>query len=218
MRHLLIYGLVSVTALVCWLLAGRRLVTLVDGVSRARVYDVGLEGVIYDDGILELGGKHLDLRNPAFVRLAEVSLDAGGRAGLESGGQRFPMGPGRPLPHIGRMPRFECTKDAGDEIRFTVEHSRMAWPTFFELNFMTGHAPMWKRNVYLRLRWTKRNRTKLELLWKTEQSYYSQDGWSPPHIEAVLDGLIYIRIVEPELVAVNSEAANAEQNGRAAHD
>ena len=196
LRNILIYGLIFVVALVTWLLAGRRLVTLLDAVSLSVSDRAGVERLIYDDGILEIAGRRMDLMNPAFVRLAEVSLGSDGRVTLESGGRQFPMGLGQPLPHIGRMPKFDCTKDAGDEIRFTIEQSRMAWPTFFEMNFMTGHAPWWKRNVYPRLRWTKPGGARLHVLWKTEQSYYSQDGWSPPRIETVIDGVVSVEIVE----------------------
>jgi len=67
-------------------------------------------------------------------------------------------------------------------------------PRLSKMNFMTGYAPSRKRNVYLRLRWTKRSGAKLEMVWKTEQGYYQRDGWVPHRIESVTDGLIHVNI------------------------
>jgi len=194
LRYLLICGLLFAIALVTWLLAGKRLVSVLDRLTLVGVDHPDMKRVISEGGDLELGGKHLDLMDPAFARVAEISLSSSGRVVLESGGRRFPLGPGHSIPHIGGVPKFEFTQDPGDEVLFTVEQSRLAWPTPFETNFMTGYSPSRKRNVYLRLRWIKPSGAKLELLWKTEQSYYQRDGWLPPRIERVTDGLIHINI------------------------
>jgi len=52
-----------------------------------------------------------------------------------------------------------------------------SWPTPFDLNFMTGHSPSWKRHLYYRLTWKKQNNTKLDMLWRYEPYFYSADGW-----------------------------------------
>jgi len=196
LRYALICGLLSVVALVSWLLSGRRLVSLLDRVTLVLVDRRSLEGLIYESGTLKLGGRQVDLMNPAFARVAEVSLRPSGRVILESGGRQFPLGPGHSVPYIGGLPKFEFSKDTGDEVLFTVEQSRLAWPTPFETNFMTGYAASRKRNVYLRLRWTKLSGAKLDMLWKTEQGYYRRDGWLPPRIASVTDGLIHVNILQ----------------------
>jgi hypothetical protein len=94
------------------------------------------------------------------------------------------------------VPKLEFTKDTGDEVMLTVEQSRIAWPTPFAMNFMTGYSASRKRNVYLRLLWTKLSGSKLDMLWKTEQGYYSRDGWLPPQVESVTDGLIQVYIMD----------------------
>ena len=48
----------------------------------------------------------------------------------------------------------------------------------FDFNFMTGHAPSWKRHRYHQLVWTKRSGAKLEMLWRYEQYFYPTDGWA----------------------------------------
>jgi hypothetical protein len=197
LRYVVICGLLSGVALASCLLAGRRLVTLLDRVSLVVVERRGVDGLIYKGGTLELAGKRLDLMNAAFARPADLSLDSSGRVFLESGGRQFLLGPGRPAASTRGAPTIEVTKDTGDEVLFTVEQSRVAWPTPFEMNFMTGYSASRKRNVYFRLRWTKPGGSKLCRLWKTEQGYYRRDGWLPPQIESVMDGLVEVKIQEP---------------------
>jgi hypothetical protein len=175
-----------------WLLAGWWLVSCLDRITLLLVDRRGIDRLVFDGGTLELDGKRLDLMNPAFARQAELSMDTAGRVVLSSGGRQFPLGPGRPSLPVGRAPRFEFTQDPGDEVILTIERSRVAWPTAFEMNFMTGYAPSRKRSVYVRLRWTKPSGARLELLWKTEQAYYRRDGWLPPREEAITDGLIHV--------------------------
>jgi len=58
-----------------------------------------------------------------------------------------------------------------------MRRSAISWPTPFDLNFMTGHSPSWKRHLYYRLTWKKQNNTKLDMLWRYEPYFYSADGW-----------------------------------------
>jgi hypothetical protein len=192
----LICALLCGVGLVSWILAGRTIVTLLDRVTLARIEFPSLEHTVYDLGNLQLAGKHLDLMNPAYATVAHVSLSSSGRAVLESGGRRFTFGLGHSLPSIGGVPKFEFDKDPGDEATLIFEQSRLAWPTPFETNFITGYVPSRKRNVYFRLRWTKLSGAKLTMEWKTEQNYYRRDGWMPPVIQAVAGGLIRVDIQE----------------------
>lgn len=186
--------------LVCWLLLGRRLVTLLDGVTLVQVERIGVERLMYDGSILDVGGRRLDMTGPAFEKLAQVSLNASSRVVLESLGRQFPLGPGQSTPYPNGTSALQFTKDPGDDVRLTMEQSRLAWPTPFEMNFMTGYSASRKRNVYFRLLWTKVSGAKLQMVWKTEQGYYSRDGWLPPRIESVMDGLIHVSIREANRV------------------
>jgi len=194
LRYVWICGALCAVALFSWLLAGRRIVTLLDGVSLAVVERLGVERMVYESGTLELGGKHLDLTDRTFARVAEIALSSTGSVVLESGGRRFALGPGHTVPHAGNVPRVEFIKGEGDEVVFTGEQSRVAWPTPFDMNFMTGYSPSRRRNVYFRLRWSKPSGAKLEMLWRTEQAYYSRDGWLPFHVESITDGLMRVSI------------------------
>ena len=79
-----------------------------------------------------------------------------------------------------------------------LQHSAIPWPNFFELNFMTGSTPKWKRNTYQRLTWEKPTGAKLEMLWRYEEYFYPGNGWT----EALMTregatGLIRVEISEP---------------------
>ncbi|HEY2447095.1 MAG TPA: hypothetical protein VGI20_15280 [Rhizomicrobium sp.] len=42
---------------------------------------------------------------------------------------------------------------------------------------MTGYVPTWKRYRYYRLVWQKGSGQSIELLWRFEEFYDSQNGW-----------------------------------------
>lgn len=194
MRRVLFGGLISGVALIGWLIAGRRVVTLLDRVTLGVVERRSVEQLIYNDGILEFGDRHVDLANASYVKLAQVTLQSTGQVVLESNGRQFRLGTGQALPYIRNLSKFTVVKDQGDDVVLTVEQSRISWLTPFDLNFMGGFTNWRRRNAYIRLRWTKNGGESLHMLWQTEQAYQSVDGWSPPRIEAIIDGLIEVRI------------------------
>ena len=48
----------------------------------------------------------------------------------------------------------------------------------FDLNFMTGQSPSWKRHIYYEIRWKKSSGANLEMLWRYEQFLYPGNGWA----------------------------------------
>jgi hypothetical protein len=67
---------------------------------------------------------------------------------------------------------------AGDDASIESRRSILNWPTPFEVNFMTGHSPSWKRHFYYRVRWKKSSGANLEMLWRYEQFFYPGNGWA----------------------------------------
>jgi hypothetical protein len=65
----------------------------------------------------------------------------------------------------------------GNELSLTKERSYLAWPNFFETNFMTGNSPKWKRYTYYRLVAGKRSGARLEMDWRFVEYFYKFDGW-----------------------------------------
>lgn len=192
---MLTFGLLFAAGLASWLLAGRWIVGLLDGVTLEVVDQREVERFRYEGGILQIEGKRLDLLDPAFAAVASVSLESNGSAAvLESGGKRFRLGTASSISSEGGALSFECAKDPGDQVQFTHHRSRLPWLTPFEMNFMTGYSPSRKRNVYFRLRWRKPGGEQLEMVWETGQSYYSRDGWLPREMESVTDSLMRVAI------------------------
>ena len=77
----------------------------------------------------------------------------------------------------------------GETARFQISRSLLSWPTPFEINFMTGASPSWKRHLYYRLIWQKRGGGTLEMVWRYEQWFY-QDWASGFMTRAGTTGLI----------------------------
>jgi len=69
------------------------------------------------------------------------------------------------------------TTPAGDDASLVTRRSIVSWPTPFDLNFMTGQSPSWKRHIYYQLRWKKSSGATLEMLWRYEQYFYPRNGW-----------------------------------------
>jgi len=109
-------------------------------------------------------------------------------------GKVFPLGPLTPGSDDSSQ-LLTATPDTGDDATLTLGHSRAYWPNPFEMNFMTGVTPSWKRHTYQRLRWTKPNGSKLEMVWRYQQFYYDRDGWANPGMtQEGQTGLIRIEI------------------------
>jgi hypothetical protein len=63
-----------------------------------------------------------------------------------------------------------------DRAAFTRAQGAIAWPNWFDLNFMTGNSPSWKRFVTYDLVWTKPSGASLTIRWRFEQYYYESEG------------------------------------------
>ena len=84
--------------------------------------------------------------------------------------------------------------EPGDLSALTIERSWLSWPVF-ELNFMTGQSPSWRRDVYSHLSWKKPSGERLDLVWRFEQGYDPGGGWeSPDGTEDGVTGLIRAEI------------------------
>jgi len=117
-----------------------------------------------------------------------------GKLAIAARGKVFPLGPLAPGSDDSSE-LLAAIPDTGDDATLMLGHSRAYWPNPFEMNFMTGVTPSWKRHTYQRLRWIKPNGSKLEMLWRYQQFYYTQDGWANPTMtQEGQTGLIKIEI------------------------
>ena len=102
-----------------------------------------------------------------------IGTTKNGQLGLADRGKVFAFGPAR-----SEAENLVTAPPAGDDAFIEIRRSTLSWPTPFEVNFMTGHSPSWKRHLYYRLLWKKPSGAKLEMLWRYEQYFYPVDGWA----------------------------------------
>ena len=198
MRKILLTLLIIVALTVLWLWRGRDLVTFSDRFKLIETNSHPIDAIAYNG---EGSGGSFQI-NDVNLSLDEARLSSGkpnvgttkdGQLALSYGGRVFPFGP---IPV--ETQQLRVTRSGEDTAALSVEHSVLAWPNFFEVNFMTGNSPKWKRYIYRKLTWTKPNGSKLEMLWRYEQFFYKNDGW----VEAFMvrpetTGLIRVEISNP---------------------
>jgi hypothetical protein len=205
MRLAVILGILAPFGLAAvWLLGGRQLVLLVDraATSPAETLPVGR----YQYGVTDLtiGDAKMELFDtneiPVDIR---YDVNAAGRLTLHTQGKAFPLGTRIGPPRTDGLPEFPFTSDDGDVVSFTRGRSLVRWPTPFEVNWMTGHSPSWRRNLYYRLHWQKKSGESLVLVWRFEEGLFREQGWTlAPRLGAT--GLIDVAIIGPADGAVES--------------
>jgi hypothetical protein len=127
----------------------------------------GTGGLLHvDDLALSLNEAELGGAQPS------VGTTADNRLALSFNGKVFPFG------NVSAPDALAAAVPADDVALVAIRHSAIPWPNFFEMNFMTGNSPKWKRHIYQKLTWTRPTGAKLEMVWRYEQYFYSQDGWT----------------------------------------
>lgn len=180
--RLLAYSLViaALVLLVAWFAAGRRLTSLVDSIVTTRTIHLPVTPIKYDGGGFKIGQEGMTFGATDNLRSnLELCPDASNRVVLGIGGKTFTLGPRTNRADPSGRPEIDFIPDPGDVLSFTSTRSTLGWPTPFEFNFMI-RSPWWKRYVYYKLVWQKRDGTRLEMRWRYQQEYYSRDGWTAP--------------------------------------
>ena len=96
---------------------------------------------------------------------------------LASSGKVFPFGPLTSASE-NTVERLATAPPPGDHALVTTRHSVLIWPTPFDINFMTGQSPSWKRHIYYEILWKKSSGANLQMLWRYEQFFYPGNGWA----------------------------------------
>jgi hypothetical protein len=142
-------------------------------------------------GILHINDLALGL-NDRNGPTPNIGTTKNGQLALADGGKVFAFGPPR-----SEAENLATTPPPGDEAVVQIRRSILGWPTPFDLNFMTGHSPSWKRHLYYRLVWKKPSGAKLEMLWRYEQYFYPGKGWASGFMTRESStGLIRVEIKE----------------------
>ena len=181
MSRVLLWGAILAIPVVVWLAAGREVTSLLDRLITVRAMSLPVGTLKYDGGGLVVGDIALAFASLDNLRSdIRLASDASNRVILSKGADSFRLGPRlNPVDPSGR-PDIELVAEPGDEVSLRSSQSALAWPTPFEIKILGGPSPWWKRYVYYRLVWKKRSGSKLEMLWRYEQQYYSASGWSDP--------------------------------------
>ncbi len=178
MRKILIALLIVIALSVLWLFRGRDLSMFVDRFRTIETSSRPIKTLAYEGngtgGLLHVEDLDLSLDEAELAGAQpNVGTTKEGQIALSFGGKVFQFGPAQP-----GTENLVTTTPPGDEVNISIHHSALAWPNFFEINFMTGKSPLWKRHIYQKLVWKKPTGAKLEMLWRYEQYFYPQDRWT----------------------------------------
>src|ERR1700730_10681742 len=178
MRKVLIVLLLIIALGTLWLWRGRDLSMLADRFQVVETSSRPIKTIVYEGngtgGILQVDGVDLRLNELALEGAQpNIGTTKDNQLALSFQGKVFPFGSVQVV-----SGKLTVTTPSVDIATFATEHSAIPWRNYFEVNFMTGNSPSWKRNVYQRITWKKENGAKLEMIWRYEQFFYSGSGWS----------------------------------------
>ena len=184
---------------ILWLLAGRKVSLMADGVGTVRTSSIPVEVVSYEGsgtgGILVVNDLRLDL-TPADAKTEppNVGTTKDGEVALSFGGKVFPFGPMKSnSPSTDE--KLAAVAQPGDTASIEISHSAIDWIEPFRTNLMTGQSPSWLRHVYYRIAWERPSGATLDLIWRYEQHFYSGSGWGSSFMtRAGSTGLISLRL------------------------
>lgn len=213
-RLAVLIGVALVVSAILWLVASRSVSMMMDRVHVTRLTEATVNEIRYDSGTIEVAGSRLDtLTTETLPSGLQLAVRPSGRALLKYEGKLFPCGTGKLLSTYPSPIDVAISADLGDSVRFVTERSHLSWPTPFEMNFMTGYAPTWRRHSYCRLTWVKSSGARMEIVWRVRQGLFNQDGWRPAVVKDVSAGVLRITVTE----AVDLQDSAAEYLTRNRH-
>ena len=167
---------VVIVFLATWIFYGRQISLFLDRFGTIEMTSARINSIAYQGngtgGILHVNDLELSLndRNGPAPSIGTTKND---QLALADRGKVFAFGPVRT-----EAENLATVPPAGDDASIEIRRSILNWPTPFEVNFMTGHSPSWKRHLYYRVRWKKSSGASLEMLWRYEQFFYPGNGWA----------------------------------------
>jgi hypothetical protein len=167
---------VVIVFLATWIFYGHQISLLLDRVGTIEMTSARINSIAYQGngtgGILHVNDLELSLndRNGPAPSIGTTKND---QLALAERGKVFAFGPVRT-----EAENLATVPPAGDDASIEIRRSILNWPTPFEVNFMTGHSPSWKRHLYYRVHWKKSAGANLEMLWRYEQYFYPGNGWA----------------------------------------
>ncbi len=167
---------VVIVVLAAWIFYGRQISLLLDRFGTIQMSSARVNSIVYQGngtgGILHVNDLELSLndRNGPAPSIGTTKND---QLALADRGKVFAFGPVRT-----EAENLATAPPADDDALIEIRRSILNWPTPFEVNFMTGKSPSWKRHIYYQIRWKKSSGANLEMLWRYEQFFYPGNGWA----------------------------------------
>jgi hypothetical protein len=165
-----------VAILATWIFSGRQVSLFLDRFGTIEMTSARINSIAYEGsgtgGILHINDLELSL-NDRNGPTPSVGTTKNDQLALADRGKVFAFGSVR-----SEAENLATAPPMGDDALIEIRRSVLSWPTPFEINFMTGHSPSWKRHLYYRLLWNKPSGAKLEMLWRYEQYFYPGNGWA----------------------------------------
>jgi hypothetical protein len=163
-----------------WIFRGREISSFIDRFWTVETRSGPIRSIAYQGngtgGILIVNDLSLSLNQVGPGLALSVGSTKDNQLALASSGKVFPFGPLTSTENAGD--HLATLPPPGDQAFIAIRHSVLSWPTPFDLNFMTGHSPSWKRHIYYEIRWKKSSGPNLEMLWRYEQFFYPGNGWA----------------------------------------
>jgi hypothetical protein len=164
-----------------WIFRGREISSFIDRHRTVETRSGSIQSIAYEGngtgGILIVNDLSLSLNHVGPGLALSVGSTKDNQLALASSGKVFPFGPlTSTSENTGE--RLATVPPSGDQAFLAIRHSVLSWPTPFDLNFMTGQSPSWKRHTYYEIRWKKSSGASLEMLWRYEQFFYPGNGWA----------------------------------------
>jgi len=189
MRRTFLKGLGAVALLlvilVVWIMVGRQISMLLDKAKTVFLKSLPVMPLTYDgsesSGTFLIGDLPMSTEGTDYKPYPlRITWDSQRRPVLSVEGKSFPL-----------------STEPADDVSFTIERSLMSWPTPLDFNFMTGVSPSWRRHLYYVLRWKKSSGATLKMVWRYEQYFYSNGGWTSGFMtRAGSTGLIQVEVSE----------------------
>lgn len=191
----LIIAAFAIGGAVLWYNEARTLALLVAPIDKIRVYSKSVTFVGWDGGRLTIDGREMILWNPSDIDAFPLTVDSHRRLVATINGRAFVLGIRHGLLSNAQDAAPTFVPEPGDKVRFTFDRSWIIWPNWFEMNFMTGQIPTWKRFAYYHLAWHKRSGETLDVYWLYEHYWWPSNGsWLDADMSGPGCGLVRFEI------------------------
>jgi hypothetical protein len=172
-------AVIFVLLTVSWLWAGRALAQVFDRAIPFPMRSLAVSPLTFHGSEFLVGGKSLTITK-LDNQNADLQLvtDLQNRVVLSMGRDAFVLGPRTNAVNPNGPLIVDFAADSGDHVLLTAHESLLSWPNPFEISWLGGSVPRWKKYVYYRLVWTKPSGARLAMRWRYERDYYVRTGWT----------------------------------------